>query len=96
MAYCLGMLNDHNGNHSISVKFFKRFFFCARMLDDPIGASLALNRIGVSYFNKKNVEKSLQFHLKHCEFTERENLFASYFNIGICYRFKGEYLKAID
>jgi len=32
------------------------------MLDDPIGASLALNRIGVSYYKKKKIEKSLKFH----------------------------------
>lgn len=54
------------------------------MLDDPIGASLALNRIGVAYYKKKKFEKSLKFHLKHCEFTDKENVFASYYNIGIC------------
>ena len=56
------------------------------MLDDPVGASLALNRIGVSYYKKKKIGKSLKFHLKHCEFTDKENIFAAYYNIGICYR----------
>jgi hypothetical protein len=32
-----------------AVKFYKRFFFCARLLDDPVGAGLALNRLGVVY-----------------------------------------------
>jgi hypothetical protein len=59
------------------------------MLDDPIGASLALNRIGVAYYKKKKYEKSLKFHYKHCEFTDKENVFASYYNIGICQRILG-------
>jgi hypothetical protein len=56
------------------------------MLDDPVGASLALNRIGVAYYKKRKISKSLKFHLKHCEFTDKENVFAAYYNIGICYR----------
>jgi tetratricopeptide (TPR) repeat protein len=66
------------------------------MLDDPIGSSLALNKIGVAYYKRKNYDKSLKFHLKHCEFTDKENLFASYYNIGICYRILGQLLKAKD
>ena len=66
------------------------------MLDDPVGASLALNRIGVSYYKKKKIGKSLKFHLKHCEFTDKENIFAAYYNIGICYRIQNSNLKAIE
>jgi hypothetical protein len=32
------------------------------------------------------VEKSLQFHQKHLQFTDSENVFASYYNIGIASR----------
>jgi tetratricopeptide (TPR) repeat protein len=66
------------------------------MLDDPVGASLALNRIGVAYFKKKKINKSLKFHLKHFEFTDKENSFASYYNIGLCYRILGNYIKAAE
>ena len=66
------------------------------MLDDPIGASLSLNRIGVAYFKKRKIDKSLKFHLKHCEFTDNENMFAAYYNIGICYRILGQYLKSLE
>jgi len=54
------------------------------MMDDPVGSSLALNRIGVAYYKKKKISKSLKFHMKHCEFTDKENAFASFYNIGIC------------
>lgn len=65
-------------------------------MDDPVGSSLALNRIGVAYYKKKKISKSLKFHAKHCEFTDKENVFAAYYNIGICQRILGTYSKAID
>ena len=66
------------------------------MLDDPVGASLALNRIGVSYYKKKKYAKSLRFHQKHCEFTDKENVFAAYYNIGICQRLLKDYESSQD
>jgi hypothetical protein len=84
------------------VRFYKRFFFCARLLDDPVGAALALNRIGVAYHKSKSygndfdnlIEKSLRFHLKHCEFSDKDNVFAAYYNIGIASRFLKKFNEA--
>jgi hypothetical protein len=76
------------------LSFYKRFFFCARVLDDSIGAALALNRIGVVYFKKKKITKSLKFHMKHCKATDTENAFSAYYNIGICHRVMGDHSKA--
>ena len=33
-----------------------------------------------------HTEKSLQFHQKHLQFTDNENVFASYYNLGISHR----------
>ena len=60
------------------------------MLDDPVGASLALNRVGVAYYRSNRVDKSLRFHQKHSEFTDKENAFASYYNIGLCHKILGD------
>ena len=84
MAFTLATLNESQGHFQQAVSFYKRFFFCARMLDDPVGASLALNRIAVAYYRRKKVTKSLKFHMKHAEFVERENAFVAWYNIGIC------------
>lgn len=65
------------------------------MLEDPIGAALALNRIGVAYYKCKSFVKSLKFHLKHIEFTDKDNLFAAFYNVGICYRVIGDYEKSM-
>lgn len=65
MAFALGNLNESEKNFKKSIKFYKRFFFCARILEDPVGASLGLNRLGVMYHKLKNYHKSLQFHQKH-------------------------------
>jgi tetratricopeptide (TPR) repeat protein len=86
------------------VKFYKRFFFCARLLDDPVGAGLALNRLGIVYYKARRygkgcnnlIEKSLQFHKKHKEFADKENLFAAYYNIGITNRFLKKYEDALE
>jgi hypothetical protein len=49
MSFCLGVMNEDMKRYLESIKFYKRFFFCARLLDDPVGAGLALNRLGVVY-----------------------------------------------
>lgn len=95
MAYCLGALNEQKGSYKEAGKFYKRFFFCARMLDDPIGAALGLNRLGVIYFNQHKYQKSLQFHQKHCEFTDIDNKFAAFYNIGLCLRALDQYAESL-
>jgi hypothetical protein len=54
MAFALGNLNEDEKNYKKAIKFYKRFFFCARILEDPVGASLGLNRLGVMYHKLKN------------------------------------------
>jgi len=96
MAFALGNLNETDKNYKKSIKFYKRFFFCARILEDPVGASLGLNRLGVMYHKLRNYEKSLQFHLKHMQFTDNENIFASFYNIGISYRLLKNFEESIN
>jgi tetratricopeptide (TPR) repeat protein len=86
MSYSLAVLNEEQFRYSEALKFYKRFFFCAKILDDPIGAALALNRLGIVYFNLGKTEKSVKFHLKHAEFSDKENKFAAFYNLGIAYR----------
>jgi len=90
----LGSLNEERNIHK-SIRYYKRFFFCARILEDPVGASLALNRLGVAYHKIKNYEKSLLFHTKHKEYTDKENLFAAYYNLGISQRLLKMYDESI-
>ncbi len=66
------------------------------MLEDPTGAALALNRLGVAYHKIQNYENSLLFHTKHLEQTEKENLFAAFFNIGIAQRHLKNFEKATE
>lgn len=96
MSFCLGVMNEQKQNYKPATKFYKRFFYCARLLDDPIGAALALNRLGCVYFSLGKYQLSLQFHQKHCEFAERDNLFASYYNLGICHRILGDIEESIE
>jgi len=69
MAFALGNLNEEAKEYRKAIKFYKRFFFCARILDDPVGASLGLNRLGVMYHKVKNYSKFLLFQASHCSST---------------------------
>ena len=96
MAFALGNLNEEEKNFKKAIKFYKRFFFCARILEDPVGASLGLNRLGVMYHKLRHYDKSLQFHLKHKQFTDNENLFAAHYNAGVSHRLLKNFKGAID
>ncbi len=78
----------------MALSFYKRFFFCARILDDPSGTSLALNRIGITYFKLRKISKSMKFHMRHSKVTDTDNAFLSYYNIAICHRILGDFSKA--
>ena len=67
MAFALGNLNEEKKNYKKAIKFYKRFFFCARILEDPVGASLGLNRLGVMYHKVKN----------YCKFDGRLTVYGS-------------------
>jgi len=55
-------------------------------MEDKIGVALAMNRIGVNYFNIGKFQKSIEFHQKNLELSDRENSFAAYYNLGISNR----------
>jgi len=49
MAFCLGTLNEDKQDMKTAIKYYKRLYFCAWILEDPVGAALALNRLGVAF-----------------------------------------------
>jgi len=64
-------------------------------MEDKIGVALALNRLGVNYFNIGRADKSVEFHLKNLELSDRENCFAAYYNLGIAYRSLKNYEESL-
>jgi tetratricopeptide (TPR) repeat protein len=95
MAYSLAKLNEDQNKFKAAIRYYKDFFFYARLLEDPVGSALAFNRIGVAYHKMKKYEKSLSFHKKHMEFSVTENIYAAYYNCGISYRFMRKYDESI-
>lgn len=65
MAFMMAMINESQKKYIQAIKFMKRFYFCAKMLDDYQGAEIALNKIGICYHNAGDFEKSMNFHYKH-------------------------------
>ena len=96
MSYSFAVIYENKLNYTEASHHYKKFFFCARVLEDPIGAALALNRLGVIYHNAKKYEKSLQFHLKHFEFADKQSRFAANYNLGISYRMLGNFSQSVS
>ena len=65
MAFCMATMNEEQRNHLAAVKFYKRLYFCAKILDDSEGSEIALNKIGLCYYRTGNYDKSMIFHNKH-------------------------------
>lgn len=65
-------------------------------MEDKIGVALAVNRLGVNYYNIGRADKSVEFHLKNLEFSDKENCFAGYYNLGISYRSLMKYEESLQ
>jgi len=65
-------------------------------LEDKVGVVLGLNRLGINYFNLGKVDKSVSLHLKNLELSDKENSFASFYNLGICYRSLKDFEKSLQ
>ena len=51
MAFAMSVSHIKQSKLTIAIKFLKRLFFCAKLLDDFVGSEIALNQIGVCYYN---------------------------------------------
>lgn len=65
-------------------------------MEDKIGMALALNRIGVNYFNDGKFDLSEKFHLKNLELSDRENSYAAFYNLGITCRSNDKLQEALN
>ena len=92
MAFCMSIIHDESGKYGHSIKFLKRLYFCAKLLDDFEGAEIAINKIGISYFMMGEYEKSLNFHSKHMELLGQKHAERPYgkaislYNQAVCFR----------
>jgi len=51
MAFYLGLMNEEEKKYEEALKFYKKYFLSAKLLQDIYGTELALNRIAVIYSN---------------------------------------------
>lgn len=55
-------------------------------MEDRFGMSVGANRVGISYYNCGDLEKSITFHNENLKLSSQNNCFIGFYNIGICYR----------
>jgi hypothetical protein len=70
MAYCMSKMNENQKNYLQAVKFFKRFYFCSKLLDDAEGVEIALNKISICYHLSAKFDQSMAFAFKHMKFID--------------------------
>ena len=87
MAFYLGIMNEEEKKYETALKFYKKYFLTAKLLQDIYGTELALNRIAVLFGNIFDYSQSIYYNEKHKEITTHNlNGFVSYYNCGVCYR----------
>ena len=96
MAFYLGIMNEEEKKYENALKFYKKYFLSAKLLQDIYGTELALNRIAVLFSNIFDFEQSIYYNEKHKEITTHNlNGFVAYYNCGICYRVLENFEKSI-
>ena len=70
LTFYLGVIHEANRNYKQAIKFHKKFYSCAKLMEDKVGMALAMNRIGINLFNCGQKKRSIEYHLKNIEFTD--------------------------
>ena len=92
----MGELSEKQNHLAQACQYFKRFYLCARVLNDDISSSLALNRLAVIFFRRNKFDMSYNYHIKHLQFADENDKFIALYNAGICSRLVGEYDRGIS
>jgi tetratricopeptide (TPR) repeat protein len=96
LSFYIGMVHETKKEFREAVKAYRRFMICAQNMEDKVGVALAMNRIGINYFNIGKHDKSEEFHKKNLELTDKENSFAGYYNLGITYRAMRRLIESLE
>ena len=91
----MGELSESQNHLDAACHYYKRFYLCARVLNDESGSALALNRLGVCYFKRMKFEMSYLYNQKHAQFVKESDQFIAIYNAAISSRLLGHYDKAI-
>ena len=96
MAFYLGIMNEEEKKYETALKFYKKYFLSAKLLQDIYGTELALNRIGVLFSNIYDYEQSIYYNEKHKEITTHNlNGFVAFYNCGVCHRILENFEESI-
>jgi len=90
----MGELTEKQGHLAQACQYYKRFYLCARVINDEIGSALALNRLAVVFFKRSKYDLSYLYHGKHAQFADDNDRFVAIYNSGISSRLLGEYERA--
>ena len=97
MIRAKGGIKNNDIKYENALKFYKKYFLSAKLLQDIYGTELALNRIAVLFSNIFDFDQSIYYNEKHKEITTHNlNGFVAYYNCGVCYRVLENFEKSIE
>lgn len=90
----MAQLAESQKQIALACSFYKRFYLCARVLNNGTDAGLALNRLGTLYGLLNQHQVSLQYHLKHLDMLTGHERFVAKYNVGLATRLLGKHTTA--
>lgn len=93
MALALGDKFESGNKIIKATKFYRRLYFASEMNHDNEGKALALNRLGLVYYNKGRFKKAKEMNQNHYQLCPDE--FIPYYNLGIIYRSIKKFMLSI-
>ncbi|CAG9332145.1 unnamed protein product [Blepharisma stoltei] len=93
MSLALGDKFESGNKILKATKFYRRLYFASEMNGDNEGKALALNRLGLVYYNKGRFKKAKDMNENHQQLCPDE--FIPYYNLGIIYRSLKKHMLSI-
>ena len=86
----MGDMTESQGQLQLACTYYKRFYLCARVLNNSQDSNLALNRLGIVYGLRSQHYISLQYHLRHLDMLSGPERFVAKYNVGLAMRLHGQ------
>lgn len=90
----MAQLAEYQKQYNLACSFYKRFYLCARVLNNSVDAGLALNRLGVLYGELNEYNISQEYHTKHLDMLSGYERFVAKYNLALALRMCGKFSEA--
>lgn len=95
LLFYMGIVSENKQDYKKSCGYFKRFFKFAKNMQDKVGMTFALNRIGIAYYFLEKYKLAINFNKRCLEMIDGDNEYSVLYNMGICFRKLKDYFESL-